>query len=99
PEQTEPNVGGLPQSKPLVQPSFSNQAKLSMMSDTFRIGVTACASMVVLPARGRVVLAEGPGRHRGLERVIGRKSTDVQDFRGVFPRPSPPVRAERAVCH
>src|SRR4051794_1600820 len=45
PEQTAPKVGGLPQSKPFVQPSFSNQAKLSMMSETFRIGVTACASM------------------------------------------------------
>ena len=40
-------MGGLPQSKPFVQPSFSNQAKLSTISETFRIGVTACASMVV----------------------------------------------------
>ena len=47
PEQTDPNVGGLPQSKPFFQPSFSNQAKLSTMSEMFRIGVTAFASMAV----------------------------------------------------
>ena len=41
PEHTEPKVGGVPQSKPFVQPSFANQAKLARMSDTFRIGVTA----------------------------------------------------------
>src|SRR5262245_32610466 len=66
PEQTDPNVGGLPQSKPFFQPSFSNQAKLSTMSETFRIGVTAFASMAVFlrirgaaytPCRGRYRIA------------------------------------------
>jgi hypothetical protein len=48
PEQTAPNVGELPQSKPFVQPSLSNQAKLSAISETFKIGVNECASMIVV---------------------------------------------------
>ena len=45
PEPTEPNVGGEPQSHFLIQPSLPNQAKLSSMFDTFRIGVIAFAYM------------------------------------------------------
>src|SRR2546428_8580486 len=36
PEHTPPNVGGSPRSQPLVQPSFSNQAKLAWRLETFR---------------------------------------------------------------
>src|SRR5262249_52159009 len=39
PEQTPPNVGGLPQSHPFFHPSFSNQAKLCWIFETLRIGV------------------------------------------------------------
>src|SRR4030095_607660 len=45
PEQTPPNVGGVPQSQPFVQPSFSNHAKLSRMFETLRIGVSLRAFM------------------------------------------------------
>src|SRR5262245_7840461 len=34
-QQTPPNVGGLPQSHPFCQPSFSNHSKLLRMSETF----------------------------------------------------------------
>src|SRR5262245_44493701 len=39
PAPTAPNVGGVPQSQSFRQPSFSNQSKLAVMSETFRIGV------------------------------------------------------------
>jgi hypothetical protein len=53
PEQTPPKVGGSPHSQPFFQPSFSNQPKLSAMSDTFKIGVSLLASMLITPqARG-----------------------------------------------
>src|SRR5215813_9457053 len=45
PEQTPPQVGGSPQCHPFFHPSFSNQAKLSRMSETFKIGVRRLASM------------------------------------------------------
>src|SRR5258708_39914464 len=45
PEQTPPNVGGSPQSQPFFQPRRSNQAKLSWMFETFRIGVIRFANM------------------------------------------------------
>jgi len=45
PERTHPKVGGSPQSQPFVQPSFANHAKLSAMSETFRIGVRPSATM------------------------------------------------------
>src|SRR3989442_3803812 len=48
PEQTPPKVGGLPQSQPFFHPSFSNQRKLSVMSDTFKIGVSLLASMPII---------------------------------------------------
>src|SRR5262245_61968781 len=38
-QQTPPNVGGLPQSQPFCQPSFSNHSKLCLMLETFKIGV------------------------------------------------------------
>src|SRR5262245_17657154 len=69
PEQTDPNVGGLLQSKPFFQPSFSNQAKLSTMSETFRIGVTAFASMAVLLRIGAAAY-----RTRHGARTIPRRS-------------------------
>src|SRR5262245_57109499 len=34
PENTAPNVGGSPQSQAFFHPSFSNQSKLSAMSET-----------------------------------------------------------------
>src|SRR5687768_7622358 len=49
PEQTPPKWGGVPHSQPLVQPRRSNQAKLSTIFDTFRIGVSRFASMVSSP--------------------------------------------------
>src|ERR1044072_2491155 len=52
PEQTAPKDGGCPQSQAFFQPSFSNQAKLSWMLDTFKIGVSPLASMSQLPERG-----------------------------------------------
>jgi hypothetical protein len=66
PEQTDPNVGGLTQSTPFVQPSISNQAMLATMSETFRIGVTALASMAVFLRIG------GCLRPRACETLIGR---------------------------
>src|SRR6185295_14591653 len=45
PEQTPPNVGGLPQSQPFFQPSFSNQATLCSMFETLTIGISRFASM------------------------------------------------------
>ena len=38
-EQTPPNVGGLSHSHPFCQPSFSNQAKLCVTLETFKMGV------------------------------------------------------------
>ena len=46
PEQTPPKLGGVPQSQAFSHPSFSNQAKLAWMSETFRIGTSPLASMV-----------------------------------------------------
>src|SRR5262245_48240571 len=43
PEQTPPNVGGLPQSQAFCHPSFSNHAKLCWMSETLSIGVSPLA--------------------------------------------------------
>src|SRR6476659_6934409 len=48
PEQTPPNVEGVPQSHPFFHPSRSNQAKLSSMLETLRMGVIRCASMGLL---------------------------------------------------
>jgi hypothetical protein len=45
PDPTAPNVGGVPQSQHFFQPHFSNHAKLSAMSDTFKIGVMCFASI------------------------------------------------------
>ena len=45
PEQTPPKPGGVPHSQPFVHPSFSNQAKLCCISETFRIGVSRLASI------------------------------------------------------
>ena len=52
---TAPKVGGLPQSNPFCQPSLWNQAKLSAMSETLRIGFRAWAP-VQTPVRSRSVL-------------------------------------------
>ena len=49
PEQTPPNVGGVPQSQPFFHPRRSNHAKLSWMSETFRMGVSPLASMYPSP--------------------------------------------------
>src|SRR5229473_1013612 len=48
PEQTPPKVGGSPQSHPFFHPKRSNQAKLSRMFETFRIGVSRFACMAAL---------------------------------------------------
>ena len=41
-----PKSGGSPQSQPFFQPSFSNQAKLSSMLDTLRIGIRRSTFLV-----------------------------------------------------
>ena len=45
PTPPTPNVGGVPQSQHFFQPHFSNHAKLSAMSDTFKMGVMSFASI------------------------------------------------------
>src|SRR5688572_5021598 len=49
PEQIPPNVGSSPQAQLNSQPSFSNQATLSLKSETFNIGVSAFAFITFLP--------------------------------------------------
>src|SRR6516164_3420969 len=54
PEQTPPKVGGVPHSQALIQPSFSNQAKLCWIFDTFRIGFrrfVSIGSPIIFSAR------------------------------------------------
>ena len=46
PEHTEPNTGGVPHSKPLLHPSFSNHSMLASKLETLRIGLTPCANML-----------------------------------------------------
>src|SRR5258705_12502257 len=48
PLHTPPKLGGSPQSQPFFQPSFSNQAKLSAIFETLRIGVRRL-TFIVLP--------------------------------------------------
>ena len=56
PEQTPPNVGGVPQSQPFFHPSRSNHAKLSSMFETFRMGIRPLAIM----GSSRFMIARGP---------------------------------------
>src|SRR6266700_5575424 len=58
PDPTAPNVGGVPQSQHLLQPHFSNQAKLAVMSDTFNIGVRPLAFV-----RGRITRFRADSKH------------------------------------
>src|SRR3982751_2945681 len=51
PEQTPPNVAGLPQSQVLDHPSCSNHSKLCRMFETFKIGVRRFAFMRQVYAR------------------------------------------------
>jgi hypothetical protein len=46
PDPTAPKVGGVPQSHNFFHPHFSNHATVLAMSETFRIGVKALASMI-----------------------------------------------------
>src|SRR5688572_8912894 len=45
PEPTAPKPGGSPQSQTFFHPRLSNHLKLCPMSETLRIGVSACAIM------------------------------------------------------
>src|ERR1043165_10155107 len=47
PEQTPPNVGGSPQPHDFSPPSFANQSKLSLMLETFRMGLILFACIAV----------------------------------------------------
>jgi hypothetical protein len=58
PEPAATNLGGVPQSQSFFHPHFSNQAKLAAISETFNIGVRACAFMMRKNITGR--LNQGP---------------------------------------
>src|SRR6266480_7031047 len=45
PEHTEPKSGGSPQSQDFCHPSLANHSTLSVIFDTFRMGVTRLAIM------------------------------------------------------
>jgi len=52
PQHTEPKPTGSPHSKPIFQPSFSNQTNVFLISETFNMGVNASNFISLIPRPG-----------------------------------------------